>query len=84
MLANHAIRALQFEYNHRWIHAKHFLKEVFDLLSPLGYEIGKITPRGIEFYSEWTAELESFREGNYLAALPEARPLFPFVKEWNA
>lgn len=83
MLARRAIQVLQFEYNQRWIDARHFLKDVFDLLLPLGYHIGKVTPRGIEFYPAYHFELESFREANYLACLPEWRARFPQVKWWN-
>lgn len=83
MLARRAIQVLQFEYNQRWIEARHFLKDAFDLLLPLGYHIGKITPRGIEFYPAYHFELESFREANYLACLPEWRPRFPQVKWWK-
>jgi len=53
MLQENRIDALQFEYNWRWIDARHFLKDAFTLLLPLGYSIGKITPAGIEFYDRW-------------------------------
>lgn len=83
MLSRRAIQVLQFEYNQRWIESRHFLKDAFDLLLPLGYHLGKITPRGIEFYPAYHFELESFREANYLACLPVWRARFPQVKWWN-
>jgi len=83
MLSRRAIQVLQFEYNQRWIDSRHFLKDAFDLLLPLGYHIGKITPRGIEFYPAYHCELESFREANYLACLAELVGRFPQVKWWN-
>lgn len=83
MLSTQRIQVIQFEYNHRWIYSRHYLKDVFDLLLPLGYRVGKITPQGIEFYPNWHFELESFREGNYLACLPTAVSLFPQVPWWN-
>jgi FkbM family methyltransferase len=83
MLGKRAISALQFEYNQRWIDARHFLKDAFDLLLPLGYQMGKVTSRGIEFYPSWHFELESFREGNYLACLPECVERFPKVDWWH-
>jgi FkbM family methyltransferase len=83
MLAGHAISILQIEYNHRWIGARRYLKDAFELLLPIGYLFGKVTPRGIEFYPAWHFELESFREGNYIACLPECVPLFPAIKWWN-
>jgi FkbM family methyltransferase len=60
------IHVCQFEYNFRWIYSKHFLKDVFDLLKGLPYQIGKITKNKIQFYEKWHPELERFFEGNYL------------------
>lgn len=83
MLEAHAISVVQFEYNQRWIEPRHFLKDVFDLMLPLQYCLGKVTPRGIEFYPSYHFELESYREGNYLACLPDWKSRFPQVKWWN-
>jgi FkbM family methyltransferase len=60
------IHACQFEYNYRWIYSRHFLKDVFDLLKGLPYQIGKITQGGIQFYEKWHPELERYFEGNYI------------------
>ena len=79
----HAIDLIQFEYSFRWINARHFLKDAFDFLIPLGYQIGKVTPQGIEFYEEWQPELESFKEGNYLACRGGLWDSFPKVRWWN-
>jgi FkbM family methyltransferase len=67
LLREQRIGLVQFEYNHRWIAFRRYLKDAFDLLSAAGYHVGKITPKGIETYGDWHPELESFREGNYLA-----------------
>ncbi|MCU1285738.1 MAG: hypothetical protein JWO13_2088 [Acidobacteriales bacterium] len=83
MLKSKTISMLQFEYNHRWIDSRHYLKDAFDMLLPLGYKIGKITSKGIEFYPGWHFELESFREGNYLACLDEWCARFPQIEWWN-
>ena len=83
MLRRHAIDLIQFEYNHRWIEPRSFLKDAFAFLQPLGYHLGKITPRGIECYSRWHPELETFREGNYLAFVEKLRPFFPRIAWWN-
>lgn len=72
LLESQRIGFLQFEYNHRWIDARHYLRDAFDLLQPLGYALGKITPKGVEFYPGWDSELETFREANFLA-LPQRR-----------
>jgi FkbM family methyltransferase len=84
MLAEGAIRFIQFEYNQRWIDARLYLRDAFDLLLPLGYHVGKVTPKGVEMYDRWHFELESWRQGNYVAWLSsEACPL-PTLKWWNA
>ena len=83
LLREGRVRYLQFEYNHRWIAFRRFLKDAFDLLEPFGYHVGKITGRGIDVYSGWHHELESFREGNYLAWRGDALDLeLPSVEPW--
>lgn len=83
MLASGAIDILQFEYNHRWINGRHFLRDAFELLLPLGFTIGKITPKGIELYPDWDYELETFRESNYIAVKQSLRNIFPQIKWWK-
>jgi FkbM family methyltransferase len=83
MLERGAIDLIQFEYTHRWITSRHFLRDTFNLLQPHGYRIGKITPKGIEFYRDWHFELESFREANYLACKEEFIVHFPVLPWWN-
>jgi FkbM family methyltransferase len=82
LLKRRAIDVIQFEYNYRWIGARRYLKDVFDDLRPLGYEIGKVTPTGIEWYEAWSEELETFREGNYLACRRESSRRFPAITWW--
>jgi FkbM family methyltransferase len=77
------IRIVQFEYNHRWIAARSFLRDAFELLVPLGYRLGKLTPNGLEFYPGWDAELETFVEGNYVACVPEFAELLPSIPWWK-
>lgn len=84
LLAAKGIDMVQFEYNARWIDSRHYLRDAFDFFLPFGYVIGKVTPKGIEFYSKWDYELESFRETNYLALKPVDKDLFPQIKWWNA
>lgn len=81
LLQEKAIRWLQFEYNHRWIAGRFYLRDVFELGRPLGYQVGKITSRGIEGYRRWHPELETYREGNYLLwhdQLPAGLALVPW------
>lgn len=66
LLARERVTVFQFEYNHRWVYSRHFLKDVFDFARSLPYILGKITLTGIEFYDEWHPELERYFEGNYV------------------
>ncbi len=83
MLSQRAIEVIQFEYNHRWVYARQFLRDAFELLQPLGYQLGKVTSQGIERYGAWHPELETFREGNYLAYLPSWEARLPTIAWWN-
>ena len=83
LLSDGKVDIVQFEYNWRWIEAKHFLREAFDLLEPLGYSLGKLTPYGVEVYPGWHFELETFKEGNYLAMKDSLLDAFPQVRWWN-
>lgn len=78
-----AIGVVQFEYNHRWVYARRYLKDVFDLLGPLGYRIGKLTPAGVERYPDWDPELETFIEGNYVACSAAQAERLPAVTWWK-
>jgi FkbM family methyltransferase len=84
LFARQRICVAQFEYNHRWIYARCFLRDAFDLLQPLGYRIGKLTPAGVEFYPRWDPDLETFTEGNYVACRPEISQRLPTVTWWKA
>ncbi len=56
----------QFEYNHRWIAGRSFLKDVFDFIVDKPYLVGKLYGNGIEIYDKWHPELERFFESNYV------------------
>lgn len=60
------VMACQFEYNHRWVYSRNYLKDVFDMFESTPYSIGKITSRCVELYQAWHPELERFFEGNYI------------------
>jgi FkbM family methyltransferase len=66
LFADEKIEMCQFEYNQRWIFAKNFLKDVFDLIPKESYFVGKLHATKIEIYDDWHPELERFFEGNYL------------------
>jgi FkbM family methyltransferase len=84
LLAQRRVAVVQFEYNHRWVYARAFLRDAFDLLAGVGYRLGKLTPRGVEFYPGWDPDLETFVEGNYVACTPVAADMLPAVRWWKA
>jgi FkbM family methyltransferase len=84
LLAEHRITVAQFEYNQRWILGRCYLRDAFEFLLALGYRVGKVTPRGVEFYPGWDADLETFVEGNYLACDPEVASELPAVTWWKS
>lgn len=84
LLAARRITVAQFEYNHRWILGRFFLRDAFEFLLPLGYRVGKLTPRGVEFYPGWDPDLETFVEGNYVACDPDAAAGLPTVPWWKS
>ncbi|MEV0155914.1 FkbM family methyltransferase [Micromonospora sp. NPDC050686] len=83
-LAEQRISVIQFEYNHRWVYARRFLKDVFDLAGRYGYRVGKLTPRGVETYPGWDPDLETFVEGNYLLGTDNGLRRLPQVAWWKA
>lgn len=84
LFSEHRISVAQFEYNHRWVFARAFLRDAFELLVPLGYRLGKLTPQGVEFYPGWDPELETFVEANYIACLPQLADTLPSVAWWKS
>lgn len=66
LLTEGRIAVLQFEYNHRWIFSRHYLKDVFDAIDGLPYRVGKICQDHIEVYDNWYPEHERFFEANYV------------------
>jgi hypothetical protein len=66
LLTKGGVGVLQFEYNHRWIHSRSYLKDVFDLVRNTPYRVAKVCSTALEVYSEWHPELERFFETNYI------------------
>ena len=83
LLAHGRLDFLQFEYNHRWIAFRTYLKDVFDFIEPFPYAIGKLTPKGVEFYDRWHPDLERFIEGNYVVCKDVHKSKLPVVRWWN-
>src|SRR5690242_3388359 len=53
LLCAEKILTFQFEYNHRWVYSRHFLRDIFEQTKPLPYRMGKLTATGVELYEEW-------------------------------
>lgn len=84
MLTAARIGVAQFEYNWRWVFSRSYLKDVFDLIEGLPeYTVGKVTHVGVEFYSAWHFELETFREANYVIVRRDWTKAFPAVTWWG-
>jgi FkbM family methyltransferase len=66
LLAAGRIDVFQFEYNQRWINARAFLKDVFELVEMLPYRIGRVMPESTELFDAWHPELERFYQSNYV------------------
>jgi len=65
-LTDGLVEIWQFEYNHRWIYAGNFLKDVFDFILKKPYVLAKLYKNGIEIISEWHPEIERYFEANYI------------------
>ncbi|WP_198032905.1 FkbM family methyltransferase [Mesorhizobium sp. L48C026A00] len=66
LLSAGAIDVFQFEYNHCWVRAGAFLKDVFELSDGLPYRVGRIMPDHVELFDSWHPELERFYQSNYV------------------
>jgi FkbM family methyltransferase len=74
------IMTFQFEYNHRWVYSRHYLRDIFERVKGLPYRLGKITPVGLELYKEWHPELERFFEVNYAVVHQNALAWYPLIE----
>lgn len=82
MIESGLIEVIQFEYNQRWIDGGFFLRDAFDLLTSSDYEIGKVTPRGIQWHKDYDWRLETFVQGNWIACLPQLVSAFQQAPGW--
>ena len=65
-LQNKQINIIQFEYGYINITTNILLKDYYHFLNDLGYEVGKIYPKSVDF-REYQYKHENFIESNYLA-----------------
>jgi len=70
---------IQFEYGYISILTKKLLVDFYELLTPLGFEIGKLTPQGVQFknYQLWD---EDFKGPDYIAVHKSCPQLIAAVK----
>lgn len=74
LLRQERIDVFQFEYNHRWIGSRTFLKDVFNLIEGLPYRLGRIMPSYVEIFESWDPELERYYQSNYVIVRDKALP----------
>lgn len=80
LLAAEAIDVMQFEYNHRWIDARAYLKDAFSAIIGTPYMLCRVMPNSLEFFEAWHPELERFFEANYVLVHPRAAAWFNITK----
>ena len=80
LLKNGKIWFFQFEYNHRWIYSRHYLKDVFEFIRGTRYKLSRLTSKGLEIYNHWDPELERFFECNYVLIRDD---LVNHINNWN-
>ncbi|MDX6611688.1 MAG: hypothetical protein QOD75_874 [Blastocatellia bacterium] len=84
LLEKGSISILQFEYNHRWVFSRNFLRDAFSIIEKLPYKLVKLEPNELLILSEWHPELERFFEGNYALIHADAMKWFPTrVVTWD-
>lgn len=71
MLQGQQIDYIQFEYGSTWADSHSVLGDGFDFLLPLGYQLAKIHPSGVQFFPEYDQRQETFAFSNYLAVRDE-------------
>jgi FkbM family methyltransferase len=77
LLAAGAIDILQFEYNHRWVYSRSFLKDVFEMIEGLPYQLARIDETRLTVFADWHPELERFFQSNYVLVHSRAKGWFP-------
>lgn len=57
---------LQFEYSRFYVFSRCYLKDAYDVFTPLNYRIGRLMPTWIDF-CEYSTDMETFSSNNYVA-----------------
>jgi hypothetical protein len=77
LLVDERISVLQFEYNHRWVYSRSFLRDAFMAIRNLPYKLAMLQPNHVLIFDQWHPELERFFEGNYVLIHSDALGWFP-------
>lgn len=84
MLTDGSISVLQFEYNHRWVFSRNFLRDAFIAIEKLPYKLAKLQSDHILIFTEWHHELEKFFDANYALVHVDALEWFPVKRvSWD-
>lgn len=87
LLKAERISVLQFEYNHRWVFSRNFLRDVFVATKSMPYKVVKLQADHLLVFENWHPELDKFFEGNYALIHSDALTWFPTVSvgfdRWN-
>ncbi|MDD2490494.1 MAG: FkbM family methyltransferase, partial [Bacilli bacterium] len=75
------IHAIQFEYGHTWLPPRKQLRDAYELLVPMGYKIGRLYPRGVDFCQYSNFRDEHYRMGNYVAIHESQKLLLKMLQE---
>jgi FkbM family methyltransferase len=81
-LSEGRVTTIQFEYGTTWLAARTLLRDVYDLLLPLGYKIGRLFPDGVRF-KDYHLDDEHFRMGNYIAVKANREDLIRALEQWR-
>lgn len=77
LLRAERISVLQFEYNHRWVFSRNFLRDVFVAIESMPYTVVKLQADHLLRFDKWHPELDKFFEGNYAVIHHDAMHWFP-------
>ncbi|BAY83029.1 hypothetical protein NIES267_25150 [Calothrix parasitica NIES-267] len=80
LISEGKISTIQFEYGFTYIPSKTTLGDIYELLAPYGYSIGRLYPQGVGFKQYDLFEDETFKAGNYIATHKSASNFIESIK----
>ena len=79
-LREERIDVVQFEYSHRWIYSRAFLRDMFRFVENTPYILARIRNDRLELLTEWHPELERYFDANFALIHPRAEGWFEIHK----